>query len=310
MSKHIVITGATGFIGASIAREFLDAGDSVSVLTRRNSNLSKLSALKSDIQFVEYSTLDPQFFDVAKILKGADIFVHCAWHGVAGSDRNEAFQISTNIPTTIHSVDLAAKLGCQHWIGLGSQAEYGNLNCKISESSPTKPTTLYGKAKLAAGISALELCEAYQLKGSWLRVFSTYGPDDAPNWLIPYVIQEFLAKRAPKLTHCEQLWDYLYVQDAGKAVVAVANKNAAGTFNLGSGNALPIKTYIETIREILEISLIPEYGAIEYRPDQVMHLEADVNKLTKNTGWTPSVEVIEGLTQTIDFERTRHIGSQ
>jgi len=307
MSKRIVITGATGFIGASIAREFLHAGDEVTVLTRMNSNLSRLSALKSDIKFFEYSTLDPQHFDISRISKGADIFVHCAWSGVAGSDRNEAFQISTNIPTTISSVDLAAKLGCQHWIGLGSQAEYGNLNCKISESSPQKPTTLYGKAKLTAGISALDLCDAYQLKGSWLRVFSTYGPGDAPNWFIPYVIQEFLANRAPKLTHCEQLWDYLYVQDAGNAVVAVANKNAAGTFNLGSGNALPLKTYIETVREILGTPLIPEYGAIEYRPDQVMHLEADVNKLTKNTGWTPSVEVIEGLTQTIEFERTRSL---
>jgi nucleoside-diphosphate-sugar epimerase len=308
MSKRVVITGATGFIGASIVREFLHAGVTVIVLTRESSNRSRLDDLRSEIEFVEYSSLDDQHLSVSKISKGADVFVHCAWSGVAGSDRNEPFQITTNIPATIHSVSLAAKLGCQHWIGLGSQAEYGNLNYKISESSPTLPTTLYGKAKLAASISALDLCDAYNLTGSWMRVFSIYGPHDAPNWLIPYVIQEFLAHRAPKLTPCEQLWDYLYVQDAGKAVAAVAERNAAGTFNLGSGSSLPLKTYIDTIRKILGISLIPEYGAIDYRSDQVMHLEADVIKLTKSTGWIPSVDLIEGLTQTIEFERARTKG--
>jgi UDP-glucose 4-epimerase len=307
MSRRVVITGATGFIGASIASEFLHAGDSVIVLTRSNSNLSRLSNLRSDISIVEYSTLEPIHFNFSSMAEGADIFVHCAWSGVAGSDRNEAFQITTNIPTTMHSVELAAMLGCQQWIGLGSQAEYGNLNCKISESCTNLPTTLYGKAKLAAGISAMGLCLAYQMSSSWMRVFSTYGPQDAPNWFIPYVIQEFLANRAPKLTGCEQLWDYLYVKDAGRAVVAAANKQVNGIFNLGSGNAIPLKIYIETVREILGTSIIPEYGALEYRSDQVMHLEADISKLTETTGWKPTTSLIEGLTKTIDFERSRKI---
>lgn len=305
MSDRVVITGATGFIGASIAHEFLRGGHSVVVLTRINSNLSRLRSLYADIKIIEYSSLDPEHFEFSKITGGADIFVHCAWRGVAGSNRNEASQVTTNIPTTIHSVELAAKLGCRQWIGLGSQAEYGNLNCKISETSHNLPTTLYGKAKLAASISALGLCEAYKMIGTWMRVFSTYGPKDAPNWFIPYVIQEFLANRAPKLTGCEQLWDYLYVQDAGRAVAAVSNRQASGVFNLASGNALPLKIYIETIREILGTSLTPEYGAIDYRSDQVMHLEADIRKLKEITGWRPVVGLLEGLTQTIDFELTR-----
>jgi nucleoside-diphosphate-sugar epimerase len=305
MSKRVVITGATGFIGTSIVQEFLRSGNSVIVLTRKNSNLSRLSDHRANIKFIEYSTLDPEHFDISKVPEGADVFVHCAWGGVSGTARNEAFQITTNIPTTIHSVQLAAKLGCQQWIGLGSQAEYGNLNYKISENSANLPTTLYGKAKLASCISALGLCEAHQITGTWMRVFSTYGPQDAPNWFIPYVIQEFLANRAPKLTGCEQLWDYLYVQDAGRAVVAAASKKVNGIFNLGSGNALPLKSYIETIREVLGTSLIPEYGAIDYRPDQVMHLEADISKLTESTGWKPSVDLVDGLTQTVDFEISR-----
>lgn len=304
MTKRVVITGATGFIGASISREFLGAGYSVVVLTRKDSNLSRLNDLRSQILFIDYSTLEPARFDFSRIT-GADIFVHCAWKGVAGNERNEAYQITSNIPATLQSVEVAAALGCRHWIGLGSQAEYGNLNCKIGEDRANSPTSLYGKAKLAAGSSALALCAALQLTGTWMRVFSTYGPEDGPNWFIPYVIQEFLAHRAPKLTQCEQLWDYLYVQDAAKAVLAAAEEGIAGIFNLGSGTAVPLKTYIETIRQILATPVIPKYGALSYRPDQVMHLEADISKFTAVSKWRPAVGVFDGLTQTIKFERTR-----
>jgi UDP-glucose 4-epimerase len=307
MSKRIIITGATGFIGSAIVREFLNSGDEVIVLTRANSNLSRLESVSHSLQLVIYDSLVEKNLIKSMMANRADVLVHCAWRGVAGGERNEAFQIYENIPTTIQSVELAAKLGCHQWIGLGSQAEYGNLNCKISESSEILPTTLYGKAKLSAGIAALGLCEAYEMKGSWLRVFSTYGPGDAANWFIPYVIQEFLAGRAPKLTKCEQLWDYLHVEDAARAVIAVAQAKASGVFNLGSGSTHPLKTYIETIREILRTDLIPEYGAIPYRPDQVMHLEADINRLIEQTGWRPSVSLFSGLTQTVVFEKTRLI---
>lgn len=275
------------------------------VLTRANSNLSRLDSVKYSVQFITYDSLADKSLIKSMASNKTDVFVHCAWRGVAGGERNEAFQISENIPTTIQSVELAAKLGCHQWIGLGSQAEYGNLNCKISESSEILPTTLYGKAKLSAGIAALGLCEAYEIKGSWLRVFSTYGPGDAPHWFIPYVIQEFLAGRAPQLTKCEQLWDYLHVEDAARAVIAVAQAKASGVFNLGSGSTHLLRTYIETIREILRTDLMPEYGAITYRPDQVMHLEADVSRLIEQTGWKPSVNLLSGLTQTVEFERIR-----
>ena len=305
MFKRIAITGATGFIGAAIVREFLARGDKVQVLTRANSNLSRLDSVKSSVEFITYVSLADKSLIESMVGNKTDVFVHCSWRGVAGGERNEAFQIAENIPTTIQSVELAAKLGCHQWIGLGSQAEYGNLNCKISESSEILPTTLYGKAKLSAGIAALGLCEAYEIKGSWLRVFSTYGPGDAAHWFIPYVIQEFLAGRAPRLTNCEQLWDYLHVEDAARAVIAVAQAKASGVFNLGSGSTLLLRTYIETIREILRTDLMPEYGAIAYRPDQVMHLEADVSRLIEQTGWKPSVNLLSGLTQTVEFERNR-----
>ena len=304
MPTRIVITGATGFIGHAILEHLLARGRAVSVLLRENSDRSRLAGL-GGFQIHHYKKLsDPA--TVAELRGIApDVFIHCAWRGVGGKDRNEGFQITDNLPFTLDAVNLAAAAGCRQWVGLGSQAEYGNQNRKLSEDAPLTPTTLYGKAKLAAGIAALGLCEALGLKGAWLRVFSTYGPGDAPHWLIPYVIQELIAKRPPRLSACEQLWDYLYVSDAARAIASVANGNTGGVFNLGSGTAHPLKEVIEMIRAEVGGKVSPDYGAVPYRPDQIMHLEADIARLQATAGWNAEVGLLEGIRATIAFEKSR-----
>ena len=304
MPFNVAITGATGFIGAAVLTDLLAGGAQVTVLMRPDSNPWRLASL-GGVEKITYSGLPNE--NTIRLLKEKkpEVFVHCAWHGVGGNERDETFQIADNVPMIRDAVELAAAVGCRQWIGFGSQAEYGNQNCRMSEDSPLRPTTLYGKAKLAAGISSLALCEARGMTGTWLRVFSTYGPYDGPQWLIPYTIQEFLAGRAPKLTRCEQSWDYLYVRDAASAVVSVAATRAPGVFNLGSGSAEPLKKIIETIRGELAVSIEPAYGAIPYRTDQIMHLEADISRLSAATGWSPKTSLTEGIRATIAFERGR-----
>jgi nucleoside-diphosphate-sugar epimerase len=74
-------------------------------------------------------------------------------------------------------------------------------------------------------------------------------------------------------------------------------------FNLGSGTATPLKKIIEIIRGELGCSIAPNYGAVPYRPDQVMHLQADIAKLRAATGWTPEVSLEDGLRQTVTHEK-------
>jgi len=303
MALNVVITGATGFIGAAVLAELLANGTHVTVLLRPDSDRTRLVAMKG-FKTLTYSTLLSKETIHALREQQPDIFIHCAWSGVGGHQRNEALQILDNIPLTLDAVELAATVGCRQWIGLGSQAEYGNQNRRMNEDCPLQPTTLYGKAKLAAGVAALALCDARKMAGVWLRVFSTYGPGDAPSWFIPYVIQEFLGGRTPKLTKCEQLWDYLYVTDAARAVIATATGLTSGAFNLGSGASRPLKDYIEAIRSELGSSLEPAYGAVLYRPDQVMHLEADISKLHLETGWLPRTSLLDGIRKTVEFEKT------
>lgn len=295
MPIHAVITGASGFIGAATAADLIASGHKVTALLRTGSNLARLDSIAS-LNRLQYSSLSDSNTVTALKAYQPDVFIHCGWRGVSGQDRNEAFQVTDNIRMSMESVELAAKVGCHRWVGLGSQAEYGNQNRRLDETAPLRPTTLYGKAKLAAGIACLALAEARGLSSAWLRVFSTYGPGDSPHWFLQYALREFRAKRAPELTLCTQLWDYLHVADAARAISATATTpQAIGHFNLGSGYALPLRHWLDLLRSATRCTIEPKYGAVPFRPDQVMHLEADISRLTEVTGWQPSISPAEGI---------------
>lgn len=293
-----VLTGSTGFIGSAVLEELLTRGRRVVVLTRPDSDCRRLSGLKGFEQLTYVRLDDPGLSERLKEA-GAFVFIHCAWRGVAGKDRGADYQITENVPLTIESVRLAVRCGCRQWIGLGSQAEYGNPNRVISEASPVAPTTLYGRAKLAAGIASLALCDAAGLNGAWLRVFSTYGPGDAGHWMIPQVARQFLRGEAPQVTLCEQQWDYLHIRDAARAIVAAADSRVEGIFNVGSGRTVSLRDVVELIRAETGATVQAAYGAVAYSPGQVMHLQADITRLQQATGWSPQISLSEGIRETV-----------
>jgi UDP-glucose 4-epimerase len=298
----IILTGATGFIGSAVLAELNRRKVRTLVLLRPESDRRRLPQLAPENIFV-FSKLDEPGLAEKLREPQPEIFIHCAWRGVSGQERNADFQMSENVPFTLATVELAAVAGCRQWIGLGSQAEYGNANRILDETAPTNPTTLYGKSKLAAGNEALALCAKKNLAGAWLRIFSTYGPGDHPHWMIPQVIREFLDGRAPQVTKCEQRWDYLFVADAARAIACAADGKVSGAFNLGSGEAWPLKKIIEIIRTESKSLVQPTYGAIPYRSDQVMHLQADIAKLRAATGWRPQVSLEKGIQETVAHEK-------
>ena len=297
-----ILTGASGFIGAAVLAELSRRKIRTLVLLRPESGRSRTAQLPADDIFI-FSKLDEPALSEKLRAQQPDVFIHCAWRGVGGQERNTEFQFAENVPLSLASVELAAACGCKQWVGLGSQAEYGNANRILDENAPTQPTTLYGQAKLAAGNESLALCGQKDLAGAWLRIFSTYGPGDHPHWMIPHVIREFLSGRAPLVTKCEQMWDYLFVTDAARAIASVVDEKISGVYNLGSGDAWPLKKIIETIRAELKTAVQPAYGAIPYRPDQVMHLQADIAKLRAATGWRPQVSLENGIRETVAHEK-------
>lgn len=292
--NKILITGATGFVGARVARLLVDQGRDVALLMRSESNsrriedlLDRCTILQGDMSSLEKLRSPLRDFAPQAVL-------HLAWEGVKGADRNSPIQMR-NVSSSIDLYRLTAELGCRHFIGLGSQAEYGQLQGKISESGPARPTTVYGSAKFATGLLLERAAATSDRPFAWLRLFSSYGPDDDPSWMIPYMITRLLAGEKPSLTQAEQMWDYLHVDDAAAGIVAALDADARGFFNLGSGQSRPLRTIIESIRDLIDPSLPLGFGEVPYRPDQVMHLEADITSLSSASGWMPQITLEDGL---------------
>ena len=211
-----------------------------------------------------------------------------------------------NIPIQISSIKLAAKLGVKHWIGFGSQAEYGARDHKISEHEVCRPTTVYGKSKLLCSQIAAEMCRIYDLEFTWLRLFSTYGPNDNHEWLIPYLIKEMLQNNPINTTEGEQEWDYLYIDDILDVLFRLTEGSGIGITNLGSGQPVKIKDLIEKIKRLTNSGSDIRYGSISYRPDQVMYMCADISKLKAHLDWVPVTTMDEGLISVINDIKNEH----
>jgi len=230
---------------------------------------------------------------------------HAAWAGVAGAQRNDASQ-DANVAISDALTRAAVDAGASVILGLGSQAEYGRLNRIARESDPCAPTTRYGEAKCQAQDAMARVCAASGVRFAWMRIFSLYGPGDNPGWLIPSVIAVLLRGEKPALTAAEQEWDFLHVADAARAIAMVmAAPRAAGVFNLGSGDAPPLRHTIETLRDLIDPALPLGFGEVPYRPDQVMHLQADVTRLREVVGWAPQIGLRQGLAEMVARQRGR-----
>jgi nucleoside-diphosphate-sugar epimerase len=306
--NKILVTGGTGFVGARVVRQLIEEGREVAVLMRTSSNsrrihdlLGRCTVIHGDLSRIEAARDQLKHFS-------PEALVHLAWEGVKGKDRNSGVQMD-NVVRSINLYQLTEKIGCHHFVGLGSQAEYGLLSGRITEAAETRPTTAYGASKLATGLVLERTAAASGRPFAWLRLFSSYGPDDDPSWLIPYLIRSLLAGQKPSLTKAEQIWDYIHVNDVAAGVIAALDAGASGVFNLGSGQERPLREIISMIRDVIDPSLPLGFGEIPYRPDQVMHLAADITALSSVSGWSPTVSLKSGIAETVAWYKKEKLNA-
>jgi UDP-glucose 4-epimerase len=301
---RVLVTGATGFLGSHLTRALVARGLEVTALMRPGSDPWRLADVLPRVAPVRTELADSEAS--ARVLRDAQAEVICdlAWEGVGNRFHDDARQVSVNLKAHLDLLVAAARAGCRRWIGLGSQAEYGPQSARIDERCTPAPATLYGAVKLSVSLIGERLAAQAGMEFAWLRLFSSYGPMDDPGWLIPSVTLRLLAGERPELTAGTQKWDYLFVEDAAGALVeAVIAPTLGGVFNLGSGRAVAVRDIVETIRDLIDPGLPLGFGAIPYRPHQIMHLEADITRLCQAIPWRPTTALADGLAHTVDWYR-------
>lgn len=301
----LLVTGASGFVGAKVAELALTAGHEVAALVRPNGPSRRLAPLAGRYLPLAVDLRERRSLFAAVASFRPEAIIHIAWAGVANSARNDSSQFSENIDAACALVEAGAAAGCKAFIGTGSQGEYG-AGSTMREDALPQPTTMYGAAKVAALYLTRQLVQQAGMRHAWLRLFSTYGPDDNPGWLIPSLISQMLDGQRPQTTLGTQKWDWLHVDDVARGLIAAAvTPTAEGIFNLGSGAPVQVRRAVELIRDAAAPGMELVFGEIPFRSDQVMHMEADISRLKAATGWEPQVPFESGIADTVNWYRAQ-----
>jgi UDP-glucose 4-epimerase len=296
---RIFVTGASGFLGSYLVADLLEHGHEVAVLVRPDAPSPwRLKDVIERTTVVSGSLDDIPALRPALEAFGPDAVAHLAWRGVGNMDRNSSGQ-ARNIVDAVELAVLAAQIKSTVFVGAGSQAEFGPYPRRISPTDATYPTTLYGKAKLAAAHMIKQITQEGGMRFAWLRIFSTYGPKDAHHWLIPNFIRTLARGDRMSLTACQQQWGFLHARDAASAFrIVLTREDAGGFFNVGHPDAPVLRDTLTVLRDLVNPDAVLGFGEIDYRSDQVMILQADTRRLS-DLGWEPQVDPDEGLRETV-----------
>lgn len=298
--KVILLSGASGFLGSHLAKDLSKSGFKILAIIRHNSDLSKFNGYNSDnLNFIRSDS--PDFERVAE-LHSPKILIHSAWSGVSVHGRNNLNIQLENIEYCVNLLNLASKLKIEKVITFGSQAEYGDFSGRINESTICNPVSAYGAVKLSLLTIFRFYCEANSMQWFWLRLFSTYGTHEGGSWLIPSLISNILNGKAMDLTGCEQRYDYLFTRDLSNAVEKViTNQGESGIYNLSSNTSIRLRDLIEKIRSHINADSILNFGALPYRPNQVMHMEGDSTKFNKMFNFKVESNLDENLITIVNY---------
>ena len=290
----VLITGITGFLGSHIAEILVANNISVIGLKRKDSDVWRCQEFKDKIQWVDID--ENGFFEDELKKYSFNTVIHGAWIGVESNARDNWKEQSKNIPFLVTLLEVAKTVGVEKFIFLGSQAEYGNIDGKISEDHQTKALNAYGSIKLACQEIVKTFCEMNNINWIWLRLFSLFGERENQNWLIPSLIASMSTSEQMDFTPGEQKYAYLYVKDYASIMNKIITMPvASGVYNISSNETRTIKSLVEDIRDYVNPEFILNFGALNYRSNQSMHMEGDILKLCSQIGEVEFTDFNEAL---------------
>lgn len=302
--RTAIVTGATGFIGRWLVRELLRSGIYViAVILPESQNIQYLPS-SHNLKIVkcpmeQYRRLED------KLPKQEDsVFYHLAWKGVSGPDRVSMDAQLANVVASATTVKVAKQLGCSAYVGLGSIMELEAL--AVTNTDGTKPGMeyLYGEAKHYAHLATKALASQLGIAHIWPILTNAYGEYEYSPRFINTTLRKILRHEPLEFTAGTQLYDFIHVQDAAKALVAVGKKGKSFcSYLIGSGHAAPLRTFIETIGRILVPDIQLHFGNIPFTGVQLPLEAYSIENLCADTGFVPEISFEVGIDRTMEWIR-------
>lgn len=301
MLKRAIVTGGNGFIGSHLIGNLRKNGYDVTVVLRNEkSNADRLRNLDVHIVYCDIR----QIIDLPKIVNKQtfDVFFHFAWEGVSGEARRSIDVQFENIRSTVDAVATAKALGCQRFVGAGSIMEDESLYLCGTPGKPLPSQYLYGSAKLSAHMLSKTKASELGIDFLWPKITNTYGPGEISPRFINTTLRKILNRERLEFTAGTQNYDFVYIDDVAEAFRLIAENGKNNTsYVVGSGQAKPLRRYVETLHDTIETDLELHFGDI---PFQGVNLELscfDPSNMFSDTGYRPQVNFEEGIQRTFDW---------
>jgi len=306
--RRVLVTGATGFIGAALLHALAElGGEDLFALRRRSSDISRLRSAPGPLHFVEADLRNAGEVREAVRRARPQVVFHCAVYGGIYGQGDADVVHATAVEGTANLLAALEEGGCELLVNSGSSSEYGVSDGPMRETQPLGATSGYGAAKAAA----TTLCQAAHLRGriatATVRPFSTYGPLEDQGRLLPSVLRALVAGEAPKVGSGRQPRDWIYVGDLVELYFRVATEPSARglIFNGGGGRDATVREMVEAaVEEMARATgrrIEPTWGAVADRPDEPARWRADMNRAADLLGFRPRTDLHAGVARTVAF---------
>lgn len=309
--KHVLITGAGGFIGSHLTEELVNKGAEVRAFTHYNSRgdpgllrylspqtLSKIDIIAGDLR--DHNAVE-------NAVAGCEIVYHLgALISIPYSYKNPYDVVETNILGTLNVLLTCRNLKVQKVIHTSTSEVYGTAQqVPITEAHPLQGQSPYSASKIGADKLAESFYCAYDLPVVTIRPFNTYGPRQSARAVIPSIISQALASKKVRIGNLDTTRDFTYVTDTVDGLIKAAEVagNTGKTINLGTGREIRIKDLVDLIIQKIDprIEVCVDHNRLRPQKSEVFRLISD-NSLAKDLlGWKPIVGLEQGIEKTINW---------
>ncbi len=290
--KTILIAGATGFLGSTVARRSLARGHRVLALVRDPLSPGRLADVKDAVEWFGWTDgIDAAF----AAPRTPDAVVYAAASFARGVEPpSSVCEANTLLPLRVLERSLHASVPLF-------------LNADTALHNVLNPYSL-SKHQFAEWGRLLAADRGLRFVN--VRLEHLYGPGDDESKFPAFVVASLLRNEPElRLTQGEQQRDFVFIDDVGDAydVLLDADARLASGYHeisVGSGRPVRVRDFVETVRDMTGSTTVLRFGALPYRPHEVMRSAAELDAIHA-LGWTPRTSLDDGLKATIAAERER-----
>lgn len=291
MLNKVLITGGTGFIGATLARALARDGVKVLALAREGSDTHALEQVGPDLRVCRHDGSTSQLVDLLRAEKPQMVF-HLASHFLVDHQPADVESlVRSNVLLGAQLAEAMCIAGCARLVNVGTVWQH-------YQSSAYRPVNLYAATKQAFEDILAYYHDARGLSCVTLKLADTYGPADPRKKVLPLLLRLLETGEALDMSPGDQQLNLIHVDDV------VAGLRRAGDMLLEQdapvlasyflpGDTLTLKQLVARIESLAGRALHINWGGRPYRAREVMSPSIDSAMILP--GWAPGISLDEGI---------------